>query len=133
MIRAACSRASLAGVAAAKEIETKTSAVKSVEFIVREWVDQQAAAEIPKHLLLLGRLSRHAQSKEFREVRAHAQCSNRRRLPLSRCRVCRASSRQKCPCAHYGRASIQRCRGDPCGTHRLKRSRNLRCPSRSSR
>src|SRR4029077_7110924 len=125
MIRAACSRASLAGVAAAKEIETKTSAVKSFEFIVREWVNRQAAAEIRKRLLLLARLSRHARSREFHEVRAHAQCSERRRLPLSRCRLCRASSQQKCQCAHYARARIQRCRGDPYGTHLPKLFRNL--------
>ena len=52
-------------VAAAKESETKISAVKSFVFIVRERVDRQAAAKIPKHLWPLARLSRRAQSKGF--------------------------------------------------------------------
>src|SRR6266853_536104 len=50
MMRAACSRVSLAAIAAAKESETKISGIKSFVFIARRCVDRQAAAEIPKHL-----------------------------------------------------------------------------------
>src|SRR5262249_40910011 len=123
---------SLAGVAVAKEGQTKISAVKSLVFIVRERVDRQAAGEIPKHLWLPAHLSRHARLREFHEARAHAQCSERRRLRLSLCRACQASSPQRCPCAHCARASIQRCRGGPYGTRRPTPIRNLRCPSRWS-
>src|SRR6187551_453503 len=106
MRAAACSRVSLAGAAAAKESETKTRVVKGVDFIVREPVDRQAAAEIPKHLVLLARLSRRARSKGFHGVPVRAQCLERRRLPLSRCRAFPASSLRKCPTAHCARASI---------------------------
>src|SRR6476661_5700212 len=97
---AACSRASLAGVAAAKEIETKTRVVKGVDFIVREPVDRQTASEIPKHPVLLARLFRRGRSKGFHEVPVRAQCLERRRLPLSRCRAFPASLLRKCPIEH---------------------------------
>src|SRR5436190_14547908 len=68
MMRAACSRVSLAAIAAAKESETKISGIKSFVFIARRCVDRQAAAEIPKHLWPPARLFRRAQSKGFHEA-----------------------------------------------------------------
>src|SRR5215471_3392330 len=106
-MRAACSRASLTGVAAAKESVTTISGAKSFVLIVRELVDRQAAVEILKHLWRLARLSRRALTAGFHEVRAPARCSDRRRLPLSRSRVSRASLQRKCPYEHCARASIQ--------------------------
>src|SRR5215470_14657558 len=112
MMGATCSRALLAEVAAAPESATKMNGVKNLEFIVQEWVARQVAAENPKHPWLLGRLSRRARSRGFHEARARAQYLERQRLRPSRCRVCRASSLRKCPCAHCARVRFQRCRVD---------------------
>src|SRR5262245_1039283 len=71
-MRAACSRAASAGVAA--ESATKKSVVKTFVFIAVERVDRQAAAETPKHLWPPVRLSRHGRLTGFHEVRARAQC-----------------------------------------------------------